>query len=130
MRRFTALPAGGLCHERGGAGPGRPAPLAGFMSKWQIFVAGAQTQNTALLLLVIFAALNSVLSLGYYAPLVNRLYRHEPAEIIAQGKPVSRWMSVSLIVLTLIVVVLGFWPTLIGGLTGPAGVSLLAAFGG
>lgn len=46
-------------------------PLAGFMSKWQIFAAGFQTQNSWILALMIFMALNRVLSLGYYAPLVN-----------------------------------------------------------
>jgi formate hydrogenlyase subunit 3/multisubunit Na+/H+ antiporter MnhD subunit len=38
-------------------------PLAGFMSKWQIFVAGFSTQDPLILGLVLFAALNSVLSL-------------------------------------------------------------------
>ncbi len=42
-------------------------PLAGFMSKWQILVAGAQTQNVWMIVLVVFMGLNSVLSLGYYA---------------------------------------------------------------
>jgi NADH:ubiquinone oxidoreductase subunit 2 (subunit N) len=59
-------------------GLGGLPPLAGFMSKWQIFVAGFATQNTAIDLLVIFAALNSVLSLAYYAPLVNAVYREQP----------------------------------------------------
>jgi len=49
-------------------------PLAGFMSEWQIFAAGFQTQNLWIDLAVIFAALNSVLSLAYYAPLVNAMY--------------------------------------------------------
>ena len=43
-------------------------PLAGFMSKWQIFVAGFETRNTVVELLVIFAAANSVLSLAVLRP--------------------------------------------------------------
>jgi formate hydrogenlyase subunit 3/multisubunit Na+/H+ antiporter MnhD subunit len=105
-------------------------PLAGFMSKWQIFAAGAETRNLAVILLVAFAALNSVLSLGYYAPLVNRLYRREPSEVVLAGLPGSRMMGVPLVVLTVGVVVLGFWPALINGLTGPAASSLLQMFGG
>ncbi len=62
-------------------GLGGLPPLAGFMSKWQIFMAGVSTQNIWIILLVIFAALNSVLSLVYYAPLVNRIYRHEPSAV-------------------------------------------------
>jgi len=105
-------------------------PLAGFMSKWQIFVGGFQTGNTLIMVLVVFAGLNSVLSLGYYAPLVNRLYRHKPAEIVAQGKPVPWLMSVPLILLGLGVVILGFWPSLVNSVTLPAAQSLLMLFGG
>jgi formate hydrogenlyase subunit 3/multisubunit Na+/H+ antiporter MnhD subunit len=93
-------------------------PLSGFMSKWQIFVAGFQTRDTGVELLVVFAALNSVLSLAYYAPMVNRMYRHEP----------SAMMSVSLGVLTLAVVVLGFWPGLMDVLTQPAALHLVSMF--
>lgn len=105
-------------------------PLAGFMSKWQIFAAGAETRNLAVILLVVFAALNSVLSLGYYAPLVNRLYRREPSEVVLTGVPGSRLMGIPLIALTLGVVVLGFWPALMNGLTGPAAATLIRMFGG
>lgn len=105
-------------------------PLAGFMSKWQIFIAGAQTQNLWVILLVIFAALNSVLSLGYYAPLVNRMYRKLPSSTVENGKPSPRIMAVPLIVLTLGVVIFGFAPAWINWLTAPAASSLLAAFGG
>src|SRR5512140_2114695 len=60
-------------------------PLAGFMSKWQIFVAGFQTHNALIAGLVIFAALNSVLSLAYYAPLINAVYRKEPSAAVQRG---------------------------------------------
>ncbi len=36
---------------------------------------------------MIFAAFNSVLSLGYYAPLVNRMYRHQAGETGAIRQP-------------------------------------------
>lgn len=104
-------------------------PLAGFMSKWQIFVAGFQTHNTVIILLVIFAALNSVLSLGYYAPLVNRLYRTAPSQHVLDGERSGFIMSIPLVVLTLTIVVLGFWPSLLNGLTYPAGRALLTVFG-
>ncbi len=104
-------------------------PLAGFMSKWQIFVAGVQSGNTAVIVLIVFAALNSVLSLGYYAPLVNRMYRHEPSEIVKAGAPVSAWMAVPLVILAAFIIVLGFYPALVSNLTGPAAESLLMAFG-
>lgn len=104
-------------------------PLSGFMSKWQIFLAGAETRSTALLWLVIFAGLNSVLSLGYYAPLVNRMYRREPSEAVKEGKPLAVSMALPMVVMVLFVVVLGFWPVWMSWLTAPAASSLLAGFG-
>ena len=101
-------------------------PLAGFMSKWQIFVAGFQTRNLWIELAVIFAALNSVLSLAYYAPLVNAMYRLEPSTRVLQGKRLPLAMSLPLVILGLFVVLIGVWPGLMNWLTIPAGQALLA----
>jgi proton-translocating NADH-quinone oxidoreductase chain N len=105
-------------------------PLSGFMSKWQIFVAGFETRSTGIELLVIFAAVNSVLSLAYYAPLVNRMYRHEPSAVVAAGRPISWLMGAPIVVLALFVVVLGFWPGLVDFITHPAAVHLVSIFSG
>jgi proton-translocating NADH-quinone oxidoreductase chain N len=110
-------------------GLGGLPPLAGFMSKWQIFVGGFETRNPVMILLVIFAALNSVLSLGYYAPLVNRMYRLQPSPAVEKGKPTPFLIGLPLAVLSLLVAVLGFWPSLVNWLTAPAARDLLAAFG-
>jgi formate hydrogenlyase subunit 3/multisubunit Na+/H+ antiporter MnhD subunit len=110
-------------------GLGGLPPLAGFMSKWQIFVGGFETKNLGVILLVIFAALNSVLSLGYYAPLVNRMYRLQPSAAVVGGKPTPVLIGISLAGLSLLVALLGFWPSLVNWITGPAALYLLAAFG-
>jgi proton-translocating NADH-quinone oxidoreductase chain N len=110
-------------------GLGGLPPLSGFMSKWQIFLAGAEVRSTPLLWLIIFAGLNSVLSLAYYAPMVNRLFRREPSTAVLQGSPVAALMALPLLVLTLFTVTVGFWPSLVTWLSEPAAVSLLAAFG-
>ncbi|MCC7449474.1 MAG: hypothetical protein IT324_18790 [Anaerolineae bacterium] len=110
-------------------GLGGLPPLAGFMSKWQIFVAGFMTQNPLIELVVIFAALNSVLSLAYYAPLVNALYREKPSAAVKQGEPIPVLMGAPLVVLALATVVIGVMPGLLNWLTGPAGAAILAAFG-
>ncbi len=104
-------------------------PLAGFMSKWQIFVAGFETGNLWIELAVIFAALNSVLSLAYYAPLVNAMYRLKPSERVRQGKRLPMVMTVPLVLLALGVIVLGVWPSLMNWLTVPAGQAVLASLG-
>ncbi len=105
-------------------------PFAGFMSKWQIFAAGFETHNVAIDLLVIFAALNSVLSLAYYAPVVSAVYRQEPSEAVTRGTKLPLTMSIPLVVLAIAIVVIGVYPTLLAGLTGPAGIALVKAFGG
>jgi NADH:ubiquinone oxidoreductase subunit 2 (subunit N) len=105
-------------------------PLAGFMSKWQIFVAGFATHNLLIASLVIFAALNSVLSLAYYAPLVNAVYRKEPSTAVRDGAALPVSMVLPLAILALAVIVLGFWPSLMNGMTEPAGAALLRAFRG
>ena len=105
-------------------------PFAGFMSKWQIFAAGVETQNIAIDLLVLFAALNSILSLAYYAPIVNAVYRQEPSEAVTRGQAMSWTMSVPLILLAVAIVILGIWPSLLAWMTGPAGADLVRAFGG
>ncbi len=93
-------------------GLGGLPPLVGFMSKWQILAASATTQNWLIIGLILFAAVNSVLSLGYYAPLVNRMYRHQPAAGVLTGKALPSGMTVPILILTLAVLLLGFWPTL------------------
>ncbi len=104
-------------------------PLAGFMSKWQIFVAGFQSGNGWLMGFVVFAALNSVLSLAYYAPLVNRMYRRVSATSVKKGSTSISWtLQLPLLLLALAVVVLGLFPSLMNGLTEPAGAALMSIF--
>jgi NADH:ubiquinone oxidoreductase subunit 2 (subunit N) len=104
-------------------------PLAGFMSKWQIFVAGFATQNSWIIALMIFMALNSVLSLGYYAPLVNLMYRKEVSPKVLAGKPLTWTIALPLIVMTALVIVPGFFPSLMDWLTLPAAHQLMQMFG-
>lgn len=104
-------------------------PLSGFMSKWQIIVSGFETHNLLVGALALFAALNSVLSLAYYAPLVNMLYRREPSAVVTTGRPLPRMMGLPLIGLAVLVIMAGIWPALTYQLTSPAGIALLAAFG-
>ena len=103
-------------------------PLSGFMSKWQIFVAGFETQNAWIIALMIFMALNSVMSLGYYAPLVNLMYRKEPSNAVLAGKKLTWTISLTLIVMTALVILLGFFPTLMNWLTVPAAQQLMMMF--
>jgi proton-translocating NADH-quinone oxidoreductase chain N len=109
-------------------GLGGLPPLAGFMSKWQIFAAGVRSGNPIAIALVVFAVLNSLLSLGYYAPLVSIMYRNKPSEMVTAGARVPVAMVVPLVLLVIVVVAFGVWPALANGLTGPAGRVVLDIF--
>jgi formate hydrogenlyase subunit 3/multisubunit Na+/H+ antiporter MnhD subunit len=110
-------------------GLGGLPPLAGFMSEWQILVAGFVTSKPVIEGLVIFAGLMSVLSMAYYIPLVNAMYRQETSEVVRVGKPLPGEMVLPLVLLALAVVAIGVWPNLLQWLTAPAGNALLVAFG-
>ena len=105
-------------------------PLVGFMSKWQILLAGFATHELWIDGLVGFAALNSVFSLAYYAPLVSALYRTQPSMAVQHGVRVPALMHAPLALMALAIIVAGMWPALVEGLTEPAGAALLAAVGG
>jgi proton-translocating NADH-quinone oxidoreductase chain N len=111
-------------------GLGGLPPMAGFMSKWQILVAAVATKDVWMNVVAIFVGLNSILSLGYYAPIVNRLYRHEVSEIVTAGKPAASWMVAPMVVLTLGILLLGVWPALASIFTNTAAASFLYPFGG
>ncbi len=109
-------------------GLGGLPPLVGFMSKWQIFVGGIEVHNTWINALLLFAAANSVLSLAYYAPVVNALYRQEPSAVVERGQTVPFNLTVPLVLLAALVMVIGFWPDALSWITEPAGAALVAAF--
>ncbi len=105
-------------------------PLAGFMSKWQILVAGLGTGTGWIDLLVIFAALNSVLSLGYYLPVINALFRDEVSLPVLHGRALPLAVLAPVAVLAAALLLVGLWPDALTWLTQPAAAGLLAAFGG
>ncbi len=111
-------------------GLGGLPPLVGFMSKWQILVAGFETRSLIMMGVVAFVALNSVVSLAYYAPMVNAVYRKRPSTAVKYGQSVPILMALPLVFLATAVVLVGFWPGLVSGLVQPAGAALMAAFGG
>jgi formate hydrogenlyase subunit 3/multisubunit Na+/H+ antiporter MnhD subunit len=102
-------------------------PMAGFMSKWLIFDAGLRAGGITMLLLIGFAALNSVLSLTYYFPIINALFQAEP-KLPKRALPVG--MRLPVIVLSGAVIVIGIFPTLLNAVVDPAAQTLMRLFGG
>jgi proton-translocating NADH-quinone oxidoreductase chain N len=109
-------------------GLGGLPPLAGFMSKWQILVGGVASKEPLMIGIVVFAALNSILSLGYYAPIVNRLFRKESSTAVGAGNPIPALMVVPMVVLGVLIILLGVWPSLVNFITQQGANSLLYTF--
>jgi hypothetical protein len=57
------------------------------------------------------------------------MYRKEPSVEVLAGKPLTWTISLPLMVMTLLLVLLGFVPGLMDWLTIPAGARLLEMFG-
>jgi proton-translocating NADH-quinone oxidoreductase chain N len=89
-------------------------PLSGFMSEWMIFKAGVDASATIGIwgiLITLVAILNSILSLGYYLPMVKTFFS-KPKRSFANIKPTPKIMMVPIIILTAITIILGIWPEL------------------
>jgi proton-translocating NADH-quinone oxidoreductase chain N len=85
-------------------------PLAGFAGKWFV-VQGALRSTDALgtVGLAVFL-LNSLLALGYYLPLIGKLFSR-PVRAFKGGRvSVSRWMTLPIVVLAGLVLVMGLYP--------------------
>jgi len=103
-------------------------PLAGFMSKWVIFTAGFITNDGWMIAAAIFMALNSVLSLAYYAPVVNRLYQKECSDLVKAGNKIPAGLSLPLVLLAVFTVMIGLYPAILQPIYQLAGKNLLALF--
>lgn len=95
-------------------------PLGGFMSKTMILFAGVHTGNVWIIAGVIFAALNSVLSLGYYAPLINRMYRTQKKTFSRNFLAPNTSMLLVFLILSASLILLGFVPGILGNFSLPA----------
>ncbi|MCI5161305.1 MAG: NADH-quinone oxidoreductase subunit N, partial [Candidatus Electrothrix sp. AX5] len=82
-------------------------PLAGFMGKFFLFASAAEQ---GYYFMIVFAALNSTISLYYYLLLVKEAYIVQPA---GETAPIvmNGIQKVSIFVLTAIMLVAGIWPS-------------------
>jgi NADH-quinone oxidoreductase subunit N len=81
-------------------------PLAGFVGKWYLFMAGMESGLWGLVLL---GAIASTVSLYYYLVVAKRMYIHAPPEG-AQEITVSRPLSLSIGICVLMTAVIGLYP--------------------
>ena len=89
-------------------------PLSGFMSEWMIFKAGVDASATIGIwgiLITLIAVLNSILSLGYYLPMVKNFFS-KPDRKFTDLKAAPKIMMVPIVILTSVTIILGIWPEL------------------
>lgn len=90
-------------------------PLAGFAGKWLILSEGIKTVDPVSYGIMAIFLLNSLISLGYYLPLllVTFSHRQEGIREKEEQQPVPRtspWMAYPILVLTTLVFFIGIWP--------------------
>ncbi len=103
--------------------------FSGFLSKWLILASGAASKSTAATFFIILAACNSVLSLGHYAPIVNRMYRHNLED--SGSASAQKWggtMLIPIVALCMIIIMIGFFPFLTDKLAHLAGETFYNMF--
>ena len=85
-------------------------PMAGFAGKWLILAEVLRTGDWAVYVGAGVFLLNTLVSLGYYVPVIAMLFTPESGKPASKPIAVSAWMAVPLIGLTLVVVILGIAP--------------------
>lgn len=90
--------------------------LAGFIGKWMVFSAALTAGDIFSTISLIFFVLSSVIGLGGYLPMIVKIYQQsDGTEKKFDGfeKPlvISKWMSIPVAILTLLVIVMGVFPT-------------------
>jgi proton-translocating NADH-quinone oxidoreductase chain N len=89
-------------------------PLSGFMSEWMIFKAGVDAAveiGWIGIMLSVILLINSVISLGYYLPIIKTLFLR-PKRKIAGAKRAPLAMLIPIIILATVTLILGIWPEL------------------
>ena len=84
-------------------------PLAGFAGKWFIMTEVLQAGDVLAHAGLAIFLLNTLISLGYYLPVTVTLFT--PTTDHSAPTPISAWMTIPLVTLSLLVLGLGIWPS-------------------
>ena len=89
--------------------------LAGFNGKWLIFSAALMTADAFALACLAIFMLSSVISLGGYLPMIIKQYQENPQHQLEftglSGPDISKWMLFPVGLLSLLVVLIGVYPS-------------------
>ena len=117
------LPLTTVCFVVALTGLAAVPPLAGFAAKWHILVGAVGIGHVGAGLCAVAFLVNSLISLGYYLPLIGRVIRSPEA---ALSRPiVSPWMRLPMIALAVLVVLVGIIPGPLMRLSQEGGAFLL-----
>lgn len=85
-------------------------PLAGFTGKWFILTEVWHAADGWVYAGIVVFLLNTLLSLGYYLPILAMLFSPLPTQDTPPPVKVSGWMIVPLVILAILVIVIGVYP--------------------
>jgi multicomponent Na+:H+ antiporter subunit D len=85
-------------------------PLAGFTGKWFILTQVWHAEDMWVYAGIVVFLLNTLLSLGYYLPILAMLFSPLPAQDTPPPVRISGWMIVPLVTLAILVIVIGVYP--------------------
>ncbi|MCL6451506.1 MAG: hypothetical protein K6T75_09455 [Acetobacteraceae bacterium] len=124
------MPFTAACFTVAGLALAGVPPFSGFMSKWLIYKAGLDAGTWAGYTCAALAILNSIISLGYYLPVINRFYSKEASPKVAALHEASPWSAVPMGALALATIFLGVYPQVALNAVVPAMHVMLRALGG
>ena len=86
-------------------------PLAGFVGKWFVLASAVRLADPLVYVGLAVFLLNSLISLGYYLPLIGTLFSPPIHHPVGKGRVgISPWMAMPLIVLAGLVIAIGLYP--------------------
>jgi len=109
----TQLPLVAAAFTVAVAGLAGVPPLAGFASKWFVLTGALRSADAVGYIGLTVFLVNSLLSLGYYLPLIGTLFARktpEGSKTLEASVRVSPWMTLPLVVLGMLVLAIGLHP--------------------
>ncbi len=104
-------------------------PLAGFVGKWFVLTNAVRSSDALGYVGLAVFLLNSLLALGYYLPLIGKLFAPPPPDTEGTGArriQISPWMALPILALGALVLAIGLYPGPWLAWTENAGIYLLA----
>jgi formate hydrogenlyase subunit 3/multisubunit Na+/H+ antiporter MnhD subunit len=118
------LPLVAVCFTAALGGLAAVPPLAGFTGKWLVVTNSLRSSDALGYVGLVVLLLNSLLSLGYYLPLVGAVFAPPPIRH-ARRLRISPWMVIPIIAMGALVIAIGLYPGPWLGWTSEASVYLL-----